>query len=182
MNRKRPYHGPEDRTMFELNPIGVVHSPFREAVGTPIQPFVRRERSERSRFSNLSPRGSATSKASSGFRLFFWCHRASAARLTVVPYRDTIAHGVFATRAPARPNPLGMSAVRLEAIRGRRLYVSEIDVLDGSPLLDVKPYVSQYDSYPGQHCGWLDRRDPCRGVRVADGRFERAVGEATAVK
>jgi tRNA-Thr(GGU) m(6)t(6)A37 methyltransferase TsaA len=182
MNRTAANHGPEDRTMFELNPIGVVHSPFREAVGTPIQPFAAQGTFGTVELFEPFAEGLRDLEGFERIWLLFWCHRASAARLTVVPYRDTIAHGVFATRAPARPNPLGMSAVRLEAIRGRRLYVSEIDVLDGSPLLDVKPYVSQYDSYPGQHCGWLDRRDPCRGVRVADARFERAICEATAVK
>jgi tRNA-Thr(GGU) m(6)t(6)A37 methyltransferase TsaA len=106
--------------------------------------------------------------------VIYWCHLARAAKLVVTPYRDTLPHGVFATRAPSRPNPIGLSSVRLLGIDGRYLRVSEIDVLDGTPVLDVKPYVPQYDSYPDQRCGWLDRDEPRRSTRIADDRFQRA--------
>ncbi len=91
--------------------------------------------------------------------------------MSVVPYRDTVEHGLFATRAPARPNALGISCVRLLNIEGCILRLAEVDILDGTPLLDIKPYVPQYDNYPVQRCGWLDTV-PDKPV-VADARFER---------
>ena len=160
--------------MYEFTPIGIIHTPFCEAKGTPIQPFAAE--GTRGTVEVFEPFAEGLQDLD-GFQriwLFYWCHRAREAKLVVVPYRDNSPHGVFATRAPARPNPMGISAVRLDAIQGRILHVSEIDVLDGSPLLDIKPYVSQYDSYPEQRCGWLGCRDPSRDVRVADARFERA--------
>jgi tRNA (Thr-GGU) A37 N-methylase len=92
--------------------------------------------------------------------------------MSVVPYRDTVPHGLFATRVPARPNPIGMSCVRLLDIEENILRLGEVDILDDTPLLDIKPYVPQYDNYPVQRCGWLDTV-PDRPV-VADARFERA--------
>jgi tRNA (Thr-GGU) A37 N-methylase len=68
--------------------------------------------------------------------------------MSVVPYRDTVEHGLFATRVPARPNALGISCVRLLNIEGCILRLAEVDILDGTPLLDIKPYVPQYDNYP----------------------------------
>ena len=103
--------------------------------------------------------------------LIYWFHRASAAKMSVIPYRDTVAHGLFATRVPARPNLIGMSCVRLLNIEGQILRLAEVDILDDTPLLDIKPYVPQYDNYPVQRCGWLDTV-PDNPV-VADDRFER---------
>jgi len=103
--------------------------------------------------------------------LIYWFHRASAAKMSVIPYRDTVAHGLFATRVPARPNTIGMSCVRLLNIEGNILRLAEVDILDDTPLLDIKPYVPQYDNYPVQRCGWLDTV-PDKPV-VADDRFER---------
>jgi tRNA (Thr-GGU) A37 N-methylase len=68
--------------------------------------------------------------------------------MSVVPYRDTVEHGLFATRVPSRPNALGISCVRLLNIEGCILRLAEVDILDGTPLLDIKPYVPQYDNYP----------------------------------
>lgn len=78
----------------------------------------------------------------------------------------------FSTRAPARPNPIGMSAVRLLSVENRLLRVAEIDILDGTPLLDIKPYVPQYDSLCVTRCGWLETSRTSATVRSADGRFE----------
>jgi len=103
--------------------------------------------------------------------LIFWCHRASEAKMLVVPYRDTVERGLFATRAPARPNPLGLSCVRLLGIEGDVVRIGEVDILDDTPLLDIKPYVPQYDNYAVRRCGWVDTA-PDREV-IADDRFEK---------
>ena len=91
--------------------------------------------------------------------------------MLVVPYRDTLERGLFATRAPARPNPIGLSCVRLLGIEGEIIRIAEVDILDDTPLLDIKPYVPQYDHYPGQRVGWLEKAS--ESLVVADGRFER---------
>jgi len=93
-----------------------------------------------------------------------WFHRAGAARLQVIPYLDREERGLFATRAPARPNPIGISAVRLLRREGCRLQVADLDLIDGTPVLDLKPYAAAFDSYPGSREGWL------RGRSGPDGR------------
>ena len=89
----------------------------------------------------------------------------------MVPYRDTVERGIFATRAPARPNPIGLSCVRLTGIENNILHLAEVDILDGSPLLDIKPYVPDYDVYPVGRTGWIGERG--LDVVAADARFEQ---------
>jgi len=158
-------------TEIRLSEIGRIHSPFKQAAGTPIQPC---RAAGAPGYVRLRPEFLAGLDGLAGFDriwLIYWFHRASAAKMSVVPYRDTVAHGLFATRAPARPNPLGLSCVRLLNLEGHILRLSDVDILDDTPLLDIKPYVPQYDNYPVQRCGWLDT-SPDPGV-VADDRFER---------
>jgi tRNA-Thr(GGU) m(6)t(6)A37 methyltransferase TsaA len=101
--------------------------------------------------------------------LVYWFDRAGPFKPRVVPYRDTREHGLFATRSPCRPNPIGLSVVRVLGRHGRTLRVSGIDVLDGTPLLDIKPYVPAFDAYPSSKAGWLDESHEHR--ELADGRF-----------
>lgn len=91
--------------------------------------------------------------------LLFVFDRAEAPRLVVTPYLDDHLRGVFATRAPCRPNPLGLSIVRLVRRDGNVLHVEDVDILDGTPLLDIKPYVGRFESRDGVHCGWQDEID-----------------------
>ena len=71
---------------------------------------------------------------------------------------DNEERGIFATRAPARPNPIGISVVRLLEIKGNKLYIENVDIVDGTPLLDIKPYVLEFDHRPGAKIGWLEKR------------------------
>jgi tRNA-Thr(GGU) m(6)t(6)A37 methyltransferase TsaA len=156
---------------IRLTEIGRVHSPFKQATGTPIQPY---RAGSAPGYIILRPEFTAGLADLDGFDrvwLIYWFHRASAAKMSVIPYRDTVAHGLFATRVPARPNTIGMSCVRLLNIEKNILRLAEVDILDDTPLLDIKPYVPQYDNYPVQRCGWLDTV-PDKPV-VADDRFER---------
>jgi len=156
----------------QLTQIGIIHSPFNQAAGTPVQPWCAAGTEGHIQVFDPYVEGLRDLEGFQRIWVLFWCHRASKPRLTVIPYRDTVAHGVFATRAPARPNPIGLSTLRLFGVSGNLLHVGEIDILDGTPLLDIKPYVSQYDSYPAQDCGWLDSDRASKGVIVADSRFE----------
>jgi tRNA-Thr(GGU) m(6)t(6)A37 methyltransferase TsaA len=156
---------------IRLAEIGRVHSPFQRATGTPIQPY---RAGSAPGYVILRPEfvdGLADLAGFDRVWLIYWFHRASAARMSVIPYRDTVERGLFATRVPARPNAIGMSCVRLLNIESNILRLAEVDILDDTPLLDIKPYVPQYDNYPVQRCGWLDTV-PDKPV-VADGRFER---------
>jgi tRNA-Thr(GGU) m(6)t(6)A37 methyltransferase TsaA len=160
---------------MQLTEIGRIHTPFKQATGTPIQPC---RAGSAEGFIKMNPDCVPGLRDLEGFDriwLLFWCHRASEASMLVVPYRDTVERGLFATRAPARPNPIGLSCVRLHGIEGDILRIAEVDILDDTPLLDIKPYVPQYDSYPVQRCGWVDSV-PDREV-VADARFERRESE-----
>lgn len=103
--------------------------------------------------------------------LIYWFHRTPHPRLLVTPFLDDRERGVFATRAPTRPNPIGMSSVRLLRVEGNVLRVADVDILDGTPLLDIKPYAPAFDSYRVKRSGWLDKAR--RRRRLADKRFER---------
>jgi tRNA-Thr(GGU) m(6)t(6)A37 methyltransferase TsaA len=155
---------------IHLTPIGVIHSQFKQATGTPIQPYRASDSPGVAVVRGEFVAGLADLDGFDRVWLIYWFHRAAAARMNVVPYRDTVEHGLFATRVPARPNAIGMSCVRLLNIEGPVLRLTGLDILDDTPLLDIKPYVPQYDNYPVQRCGWLDTV-PDRVV-VADHRFE----------
>jgi tRNA-Thr(GGU) m(6)t(6)A37 methyltransferase TsaA len=89
--------------------------------------------------------------------LVYAFHKCRQCQLKVMPFLDSKVHGVFATRAPCRPNAIGLSIVRLTGRNGRILTIEDVDILDGTPLLDIKPYVPVFDAYPDSKCGWLDK-------------------------
>ncbi|HET9953815.1 MAG TPA: tRNA (N6-threonylcarbamoyladenosine(37)-N6)-methyltransferase TrmO [Polyangiaceae bacterium] len=155
-----------------VRPIGVVHSPFQERVGAPRQPAAAR-----------GVAGTVELHASSGiehalldlesFRfiwILFWFHKNHGFRPKVLPPRSTERRGVLATRSPYRPNPIGLSAVELVRIEGLVLHVRNLDLLDGTPVLDIKPYVPYTDSIPDANSGWLENAatpsDPLPTYRV----------------
>jgi len=159
----------ERERTFELRAIGTIRSPFRAAAGTPIQPTYAQQAAGRV---ILDPAFEDALADIDGFEriwLIYSFDRAGAFKPQVVPYRDDRPHGVFATRAPNRPNPIGLSVVRLLGREGRELRVDGVDVLDGTPLLDLKPYVPEFDAFTESRAGWLDDRRADR--RLADGRF-----------
>ena len=154
---------------LKIEPIGVIETPFREPAGTPIQPS--RANGARGKV-RVEPRFWAGLQDLAGFeriRLIYWLHRRPGSALVVTPFLDQQERGVFATRAPARPTPIGISAVRLMGIEGGVLEVADVDMIDGTPLLDIKPYVPEFDSYPASRAGWFDESNS--GSRVADDRF-----------
>ena len=158
---------------MKLKAIGIIHSPFQRAAGTPIQP---RAAGGAEGTVQVFDEFAAGLKDLEGFGriwLIYWFDRAihRKCNLVVRPYLDDTPRGVFATRAPARPNPIGLSPVRLLEVRGNTLHVSDLDVLDGTPLLDIKPYFPQFDSFTNVKSGWL-RGSTLRGAK-ADNRFEK---------
>jgi tRNA-Thr(GGU) m(6)t(6)A37 methyltransferase TsaA len=103
--------------------------------------------------------------------LLFWLDKAAPYKLKVKPYMDENMRGLFSTRAPSRPNPIGMSCVRLLGVEGNILKISELDILDGTPLLDIKPYVGKVDCFDVKRSGWLDSVEH-KNIK-ADDRFHK---------
>ena len=139
-----------------FNPIGTIHSPYHELSGMPIQPT-----------SNISAPGTVVIlpeltpgledlEGFSHIILIYHLHQSRRVAITVTPFLDSKSHGIFATRAPFRPNPIGISVVKLVKIEQNILHVDNLDILDGTPLLDIKPYVPEFDSPPEFHLGWLE--------------------------
>jgi tRNA-Thr(GGU) m(6)t(6)A37 methyltransferase TsaA len=160
----------ETRDMsMTIKPIGVIHSSFTESEGSPIQPVYAKD--SEGIVEVYEPYRQAL-KDIEGFEriwLIYWFHKAAEFRPIVKPYLDTVERGLFATRAPCRPNPIGISPVRLLRIEDGRLYIAQVDILDGSPLLDIKPYVSRFDNLKVERNGWQDHVSGIPGV--ADKRF-----------
>lgn len=156
---------------IQITPIGVVHSWFTRPEGVPIQPVYADGESAAIEVFERYAEGLQNLADFERVWLVYWFHKAPEVRLRVVPFRDTEERGVFATRAPCRPNPIGMSSVRLLSIDGRVLHVAGADILDGTPLLDIKPYVPAFDAYTGIRAGWFDTSNESR--TRADRRFEK---------
>ncbi len=160
-----------------IKPIGTIHTPFRQAQGTPIQSSVANGAEGTI---ELLPEFGPGLKDLEGFDrlwLIYQFDRASEPQLIVQPYLDPSEHGIFATRSPARPNKIGMSPVRLLGIEGNRIRIADVDMLDGTPLLDIKPYVPAFDHFPITRTGWYKDTSPVGAV--ADGRFEQKKSPGT---
>lgn len=142
-----------------FTPIGVIHSEHREGERTPIQPVCAPGSAGTVEVFEEFVEGLDDVDGFSHIYLLYAFHRARGAPLKVVPYLDDVPRGVFATRSPDRPNPLGLSLVRLVERRGAALLVEDLDVLDGTPLLDIKPYVSRFDDRKDSRGGWTDAVD-----------------------
>jgi tRNA (adenine37-N6)-methyltransferase len=156
-----------------FQPIGFIHTPHVTQKGTPIQPFAAPEAVGRI---EIFPDFRAALTDLKGFEriwLLFWCHQSKEFTPKVTPYQDVAERGLFATRAPSRPNPIGLSSVKLLEVDvdSGELVVQEVDMLDGTPLLDIKPYIPKYDSYPNTRIGWLEKPGVSRSL--ADDRFSR---------
>ncbi len=154
---------------MNIQPIGIIHSPHRQASKTPIQSCMAQ--GIKGSIEIFPPFDTALLDLD-GFEriwLLYWFDRSGPQQLVVTPYLDTAKHGVFATRSPVRPNPIGLSCVRLLSIKGRFIYISDLDVLDRTPLLDIKPYVPAFDCFKVDRVGWLTKN--ANTPTLADDRF-----------
>jgi tRNA-Thr(GGU) m(6)t(6)A37 methyltransferase TsaA len=156
-----------------MDAIGLIRTPFRQSAGTPIQSSASREAHGRVELFDGYEAGLRDLDGFDRIWLVYWLDRASEARLVVRPYLDVVEHGVFATRSPARPNHIGLSPVRLLGIDGNVLRIAEVDMLDGTPLLDIKPYVPAFDHLPAERIGWYRPRLAAGVPALADDRFEK---------
>jgi len=159
-------------------PIGVIRSPHLLPDKTPIQPVYARGVEGRAEILSDYVDGLQDLAGFSHVLLVYWFHRATTPRLIVKPFLDDVPRGVFATRAPCRPNPIGISVVRLIRQEANVLYLEDVDMLDGTPLLDIKPYVSRFECREGVRCGWVDSIDEPTAQERTRGRNQwRAEGK-----
>ena len=142
--------------MIEFTPIGVIHTPHRELQGMPIQPAGAAGATGTVEVFEAYREGLADLDGFSHIILLYYFHRSAGFRLAVTPYLDTESRGLFATRAPRRPNAIGLSIVQLNRIEDGILHVENVDMLDGTPLLDIKPYVPDFDWQGDVRTGWLE--------------------------
>jgi len=173
-----PHQYPESRILdlmetIEYRPIGVIRSPFKTLDGMPIQPAGARRVKGRV---EVEPAFAAGLKDLDGFShimLVYHLHKSKGYRLEVTPYLDTEPRGLFATRAPKRPNPIGISVVRLIGVKGNVLEIDGVDVLDRTPLLDIKPFVPEFDKPEKVRTGWLAKAKGRVRRHRSDSRFAR---------
>jgi tRNA (adenine37-N6)-methyltransferase len=154
-----------------FRPIGVVRSPYVETAGMPVQAVAAAGVRGRIELDPACAEGLAGIEGFSHLVLIYHLHRITESRLTVTPFLGDEPHGIFATRSPARPNPIGLSTVRLVGVEGTTLHIEELDLVDGTPLLDIKPYVPAFDDRAGARIGWFEGRTDRVTSRRADDRF-----------
>ncbi len=135
-------------------PIGIIHSPFKEPKGTPIQPTASRSKGKVEIFPEFSA-GLQDLEKFSHIILLYHFHLSKKSSLMMKPFMDDTEHGIFSIRAPSRPNSIGMSIVRLNKIEKNILYIENIDILEGTPLIDIKPFVPEFDNRNTTENGWL---------------------------
>jgi tRNA-Thr(GGU) m(6)t(6)A37 methyltransferase TsaA len=147
-------------------PIGILRTPHTQPTATPIQPVFAQGIPGRAEILPEYVDGLKDLDGFSHIYLIYHFHKAGPAQLVVTPFLDTRPHGVFATRAPVRPNGIGLSIVRLVRIEGGVVHLEDVDMLDGTPLLDIKPYTPRFDWRENVKSGWLDEIGPA----IADAR------------
>ncbi|MCA1808339.1 MAG: tRNA (N6-threonylcarbamoyladenosine(37)-N6)-methyltransferase TrmO [Kiritimatiellia bacterium] len=148
---------PQNGIIFQ--PIGVIHSEHTQPEATPIQPAYAKDCTGRAEVYPEYADGLRDLEGFSHIYLVYHLHRAGPAKLKVKPFLQDVPRGVFATRAPCRPNAIGLSIVKLLRVEGRILHLAGVDILDGTPLLDIKPYTAKFDCLADTRNGWQDAVD-----------------------
>lgn len=158
-----------DSVLF--SPVGVVHSPHKELSGMPVQPPSAAGIAGEIEIFPEFAEGLLDIEGFSRIMVFYHLHRSAGPLLSAIPFLDTVPHGVFASRIPRRPNPLGFSVVRLLSRDRNILKIADVDILDGTPVLDIKPYVPEFDSYPNESSGWFAGKLDDMSSKRSDDRF-----------
>lgn len=152
-------------------PIGLIRTPYNDTEGMPIQAAAAFGVRGRIELDPALAEGLADLDGFSHLILLYHLHLITSPRLTVTPFLDDQAHGIFATRSPARPNPIGLSTVRLIAIAGSTIEIEDVDMVDLTPLLDIKPFVPAFDERDDVKVGWFADRLGGLAQARADDRF-----------
>jgi tRNA-Thr(GGU) m(6)t(6)A37 methyltransferase TsaA len=155
-----------------FTPIGTIRTPFKKREGMPIQSGISGGIKGTVTLKKKYTEGLLDLEKFSHIYLVYYFHKSRGYNLRVIPFLDDIPHGLFATRAPGRPNAIGISVVRLISIKDNVLEIENVDILDGTPLLDIKPYTSQFDIHDVEKNGWLDNKSGNSDKVKSDDRFK----------
>ena len=153
-------------------PIGIIHSPFKDIKGMPIQPTGAKGIAGTIEIHPEFAEGLKDLEGFSHIILIYHFHLSKGYSLKVKPFMDENLRGVFATRAPKRPNPIGISVVKLRKIEGNILNIEDVDIVDGTPMLDIKPYVPEFDVQEIEKIGWLSQKAEKVHKFKSDERFQ----------
>ncbi len=155
-----------------FSPIGIIHSPFQERENMPIQPAGAKGVKGTVEVFEAFQEGLKDLDGFSHIILLYHFHRSHSFNMQVVPFMDSEPRGLFATRAPKRPNPIGLSIVPVDKIENGVIHIRNVDILDGTPLLDIKPYVPEFDAQENVRTGWLEQARKTVATRRSDDRFK----------
>ena len=154
-----------------FSPIGIIHSPYTKLEGMPIQPSAAKGIKGSVELNNEYKDALTHLDGFSHIYLIYCLHKVKSPKMLVKPFLEDQTHGLFATRAPTRPNPIGLSVVKLTSIVENVLQIENIDILDGTPLLDIKPYVPDMDGVTDIRIGWLEKHRKNISTKKSDERF-----------
>lgn len=154
-----------------MKPIGIIHTPFRSPENMPIQPGGAADISGSIELKTEFAEGLRDLDGFSHIYLIYQFHRATRTELLVTPFMDTVPRGVYATRSPLRPNHIGMSLVKLVSIDGCTLHIRGADMLDATPLLDIKPFIPAFDHVTSARSGWMTASTTDVAAKRSDNRF-----------
>jgi tRNA-Thr(GGU) m(6)t(6)A37 methyltransferase TsaA len=155
-----------------INPIGVIRTPHTDIQNMPIQPIAAEGISGYIELLPEYTEGLSDLEGFSHITLLYHFHKIKGHKLKVIPFMDTEERGIFSCKAPKRPNAIGTSTVKIIGIEGNIVHIDQVDMLDGSPLIDIKPFYPRYDNRENVSIGWLEKNKdlPLQELR-ADGRF-----------
>jgi tRNA-Thr(GGU) m(6)t(6)A37 methyltransferase TsaA len=151
--------------------IGLIYTAFNDIEGMPIQPTGAKGIPGTIEIYDKFVPGLQDLDGFSHIILLYYLHKVQSPALVVKPFLDTKAHGIFATRAPKRPNPIGLSIVKLTGIQGNTLQIENVDILNHTPLLDIKPYLPEFDQHPADRLGWYETVQGKVKTHRSDNRF-----------
>ena len=140
-----------------LHPIGMIYSPYKESKDIPIQGRFKDDIEAWVELKDEYVKGLKDLDKFSHAILLYYFHKSDKENITGKPFLEDDEHGIFAIRSPNRPNHIGFSVVKIKRIQENKVYFSEVDMIDGTPLLDIKPYVKYFDSRENVVSGWLDK-------------------------
>ena len=146
-----------NETEIILHPIGIIHSPYKESADIPIQGIFK---SKAEAWVELKDKYADGLKDLDGFShaiILYYFHKSQREEIEGRPFLEQDKHGIFAIRSPHRPNHIGFSVVKIKKIETNKMYFTEVDMLDQTPVLDIKPYIKYFDNRDDVKCGWLDK-------------------------
>lgn len=154
-----------------FNSIGSIHSPFNELADMPIQPAGAQGIKGTIEVDRQFIPALQDLEGFSHIYVLYYFHKSKGWKPKVIPFLDKQERGLFSTRAPHRPNPIGLSVLKVEGVQENQILVSNVDILDGTPLLDIKPYVPQFDDVDEIRIGWVEENIHQVGKVRTDRRF-----------